>query len=106
MFIITVYRKIILSIALYGCKTRSLTVMNKHRLMKCDNRVLRNISRPKRDKVTRETRRTHNERASQFALFTKYHMGDQNKGERRAVYRAFVGKPEGKRQHGKSRHKW
>jgi hypothetical protein len=52
MFMTKVYRTIILPVALYGWKARSLTVMNKHRLRKCDNTVLRNTSGPKRDKVT------------------------------------------------------
>jgi len=78
MFMTKVYGTIILSVALYGCKTRSLTVMNKHRLRKCDNMVLRNISRSKMDKATGKMR-LHNERDSRFALLTKYYMGDQNK---------------------------
>jgi len=81
MFMTKVYRTIILPVALYGCKARSLTVMNKHRLRNCDNRVLGNTSERKRDKVTGETRRMHNERASRFALLTKYYMGDQNMEE-------------------------
>jgi hypothetical protein len=105
MFMIKVYRTIILSVALYGCKIRSLTVINKHRLRKHDNRVLRNIPGPKRDKVTGEVRRTCNERDSRFALLTCY-MGEAcGMYERRAAYRVLVGKPEGKRQHGRPRHK-
>jgi hypothetical protein len=37
-----------------------------------ENRVLRRIFKPKRDKVTGEWRKLHNEEQSWFALFAKY----------------------------------
>jgi len=52
---IKIYRTIILPIVLYGCETWSLTL----RVFK--NRVLRIISGPKRDEVTGEWRKLHNE---------------------------------------------
>ena len=50
------YRTIILSV-LYGCETRSLTLWEGHRLRVFENRVLRRIFVPKRDKVTEEWRK-------------------------------------------------
>jgi hypothetical protein len=48
-------------VVLYGCKTWSLTLREEHRLRVFENRVLRKIFGPKRDEVTREWRKFHNE---------------------------------------------
>jgi hypothetical protein len=58
---IRIYKTIILPVVLYGCKTWSLTLREKHRLRVFENRVLRRIFGPKRDKVTGEWRKLHNE---------------------------------------------
>ena len=58
---IKIYRSIILPIILYGCETRSLTLREKRRLRVFENRVLRRIFGPKRDEVTGEWRKLHNE---------------------------------------------
>jgi hypothetical protein len=58
---IRVYRTAILSVVLYGCETSSLTLREEQRLRVFENRVLRKIFRPKRDEVTGEWRRLHNE---------------------------------------------
>jgi len=42
---------VILPVVLYGCKTCYLILREEHRLMVVENRVLRNILRPKRDEV-------------------------------------------------------
>jgi hypothetical protein len=55
------YRIIILSVVLYGCETWSLTLREEHRLRVFENRVLRGIFGLKRDGVTGEWRRLHNE---------------------------------------------
>jgi hypothetical protein len=55
------YRTIILLVVLYGLGTWSLTLREKHRLRLFENRVLRRIFGPKRDEVTGEWRRLHNE---------------------------------------------
>ena len=44
-----------------GCETWSLTVREEHRLRVFENRVLRRIFGPKRDGVTGECRKLHNE---------------------------------------------
>jgi len=46
---------------LYGCEPWSLTVKEERRLQVFENRVLRRIFGPKRDEVTGEWRKLHNE---------------------------------------------
>ena len=58
---IKIYRTIIFPVVLYGCETWSLTLREEHRLRMFENRVLRRIFGPKRDGVTREWRKLHNE---------------------------------------------
>jgi hypothetical protein len=48
-------------IVLYGCETWSLTIREEHRLRVFENRVLRRIFGRKRDEVTGEWRKLHNE---------------------------------------------
>jgi hypothetical protein len=48
---IKIYRPVILPVALYGCETWSLTVREERGLRVVENRVLRRIFGPKRDKV-------------------------------------------------------
>ena len=56
-----IYRIIILPVELYGCETWSLTLWEERRLRVFENRVLRRIFWPKRDEVTEEWRKVHNE---------------------------------------------
>ena len=58
---IKIYRSIILPVLLYGCKTWSLTLREERRLRVFENRVMRRIFGPKRDEVTGEWRKLHNE---------------------------------------------
>jgi hypothetical protein len=53
-------RTIILPVV-YGCETWSLTLREEPRLRMFENRVLWRICGPKRDEVTREWRKIHNE---------------------------------------------
>ena len=55
------YIKIITCFFLYGCETRSLTPREEHRLRVFENRVLRKVFGSKRDGVTGEWRKLHNE---------------------------------------------
>ena len=57
---IKIHRTIILPVVLYGCETWSLTLREEHRLRVFENRVLR-VFGPKRDEVTGEWRKLHNE---------------------------------------------
>ena len=58
---IKIYRTIILPVVLYGCETWSLTLREERRLRVFENRVLRRVFGPKRDAVTGEWRKLHNE---------------------------------------------
>jgi hypothetical protein len=49
---IYIRRSIILPVVLYGCETWSLTLKEERRLRVFENRVLRRLCGPKRDKVT------------------------------------------------------
>jgi hypothetical protein len=75
---IKIYRTIILSVVLYGCETWSLTLRGERRLRVFENRVLRRLFGPKRDKVTGEWRKLHNEELSDlYVLLTQYCAGGQ-----------------------------
>jgi hypothetical protein len=108
---------IILPVVLYGCETWSLTLREDHRLRVFENRVLRKIYGPKRDEVTGEWRKLHNEELHN--LYTSPDIIRQVKsrrmrwaghvarmGEERIVYKVWVGKPEGKRPLGRPRRRW
>jgi len=58
---IEIYRTVILFVVLCGCETWSLTLWKEHRLSVFENRVLRRIFGSKKDEVTREWRKLHNE---------------------------------------------
>jgi phosphopantetheine adenylyltransferase len=57
---IKIYRTIFLHVVLYGCETWSLTLREERRLRVFENRVLRRIFGPKRDKVIGERKKRHN----------------------------------------------
>ena len=56
-----IYRTIILPVVLYGCEAWSPTTREKRKLRVFENMVLRRICEPRRDEVTGEWRRLHNE---------------------------------------------
>jgi hypothetical protein len=58
---IRIIETILLPVVLYGCETWSLTLREEHRLRVFENRVLGRIFGPKRDEVTGEWRKLHNE---------------------------------------------
>jgi transcription termination factor 2 len=82
-----------------------------------ENRVLRRVFGPKRDEVTGEWRKLHNEELSDLYSLPNIvrvvksrrmrwagHVARMEEG--RGVYRVLVGKPEGKRSMGRPRHRW
>jgi hypothetical protein len=110
---IRIYRTIILAVVLYGCGTWSLTLREEH----FENRVLRRIFGTKRDEVTRELRKLHNEELrdlyaspSIIRIIKSWRMRwaghVARMGKERNAYRLVVGKPEGKRPLGRPRHRW
>jgi hypothetical protein len=109
---IIIYKTIILLVVLYGCETWSLTLREEHRLRVFEYRVLRRIFGPKRDEVTGEWRKLHNEELydlyyspSIIRIIKSRRMGwaghVAHMGEKRNAYRFSVGKPEGKRPLGR-----
>jgi hypothetical protein len=113
---IKVYRSIILPV-LYGCETWSFTLREERRLREIENRVLKRIFGPKRDEVTGEWRRLHNEEPNDLystpnmirviKLRRKKGMGHRaHMGKRRGAYRVLVGIPDGKRPLGRPRLRW
>ena len=113
---IKIYRNIILPVVLYGCETWSLTLKKERRLWVFENRVLRRIFGPKRDEVTREWRKLHNEELNLYCSPNIFRVMKSRRmrwaghvarvRERRGVYRVLVEKPEGKRPLGNSRYRW
>ena len=106
-----------LPVSVYGCETWSLTLREGSRLRVFENRVLRIIFGPKRDEVTREWRKLHNEELSDpccspnilrviKSRIMRWVVHVARVGERRGVYRILVWKPEGKRPLGRPRHRW
>ena len=99
-----------------GCETWSLTLREEHRLRVFENRVLRRIFRPKRDGVTGEWRKLHNEELNDLycspnivrVIKSRMRRGRHvaRVGERRDIYRVLMGKPEGKRPLGRPRRRW
>jgi hypothetical protein len=58
---IRIYKTIILPVVMYGCENWYLTLREEHNLRVCENRLLRRIFGLKRDNVTGEWRKQHNE---------------------------------------------
>jgi hypothetical protein len=105
---VRIYKTIILPVALYGCEAWSLTLREKQKLRVFENRMLRRIFGPKRDRVIREYRKLHNEElhdlypSPSIIRFIKSKRMRQIQHvarmvEKRNVYRLLVRKPEGKR---------
>ena len=105
---IKIYRTIILPVVLYGYETWSLTLREERRLRVFENMVLREILGPKRDGVTGEWGKLHNEELNDLycspnivRVIKSRKIGWASHvalmGVRRKVYRVLVGKPEGKR---------
>jgi hypothetical protein len=114
---VRIYKTIILPVVLYGCETWSLTVREKHKLRVFENKMLRRIFGPKRDRVTGGWRKLHDEELHNLCSSPSIiriiksrrmrwagHMARM--GEKRNVYRLLVRKSEGKRPLGRSRRRW
>jgi hypothetical protein len=105
---------IILPVVLYGSETWSLTLREEHRLRVFANRVLRRIFGLKRDEVTGEGRKLHNEELRDLysspniiriikSRRMRWAGHVARMGEKRNAYRLLMGKPEGKRPLGRPR---
>jgi hypothetical protein len=82
-----------------------------------ENRVLRGVFGPKRDEVTGERRKLHNEELNDLYSLPNIVQVVKSRrmrlaghvvrmGEDRGVQRVLVGKPEGKRTLGRPRRRW
>jgi hypothetical protein len=107
-------KTIILPVVLCGCETWSLTLREEHRLRVFEKRVLRRIFGSKRDEVTGDWRKLHNEELHNLyssTSITRTMMSRRMRwaghvariGAKRNAYRILVGKPEGKIQLGRPR---
>jgi hypothetical protein len=114
---IRIYKTIILPVVLYGCETWFLTLRGEHGLRVFENRVLRRIFEPKRDEVTGEVRKLHNEELrdlysspSIIRMIKSRRMRWEGHvariGETNNAYILLVGNPDGKRPLGKPRRRW
>jgi len=94
-----------------------LTLWAEGKLSVFENMVLRRIFGPRKDEVTGEWRRLHNEELNDLysspnivrviklrSMRWAGHVA--HTGEERGVYRVFVGKLEGRRPLGRPRHRW
>jgi hypothetical protein len=104
-------------VVLYGCETWSLALREEHRLGVFENKVLRRIFGLKRDEVTGEWRKLHNEKLHDLYVSPSIirimkprrvrcagHVARME--DKRNAYRLLVGKPEGRRPLGRPRRRW
>jgi hypothetical protein len=94
-----------------------LTLREEHRLRVFENRVLMRIFGPKRDGVTGEWRRLHNEELNDLysspniirvikSRRMRWAGHVARMGEGRGAYRIVVGRPKGRRPLGRPRSRW
>jgi hypothetical protein len=97
--------------------TWSLTLREERRLRVFENRVLRRVFGLKRDEVTGEWRKLHNEELNDLyptpnivrvvnSRRMRWAGHVARMGEDRSVHRVLVGRPEGKRPLGRPRRRW
>jgi hypothetical protein len=114
---IKIYRNTILPVVLYGCETWSLTLREERRLRVFENRALRRVFGPRREEVTGEWRKLHNEELNDLyslpnivrvvkARRMRWAGHVARTGEERVVHMVLVGNPEGKRPFGRPRRRW
>ena len=113
----TIHRTVILPVVLCGCETWSLTLREGRKLRVFENMVLRRIFGPRRDEVTGDWRRLHNEELNDLYCSPNIVLVIKSgrkrwaghvacMGEERGVCRVLVGKPEGRRPLGRPRRRW
>ena len=101
---IEIYRTIILPVVLYVCETWLLTLREERTVRVFENRVLRIIFGPKRDKIIGAWRKLHKEELNDlYSSPSIVHVIKLSRmrwvghaahtGDRRGVYRVLVGKP-------------
>ena len=114
---IKIYITIILPVVLYGRETWSRTLREERKQRVFENIVLRRIFGPRRDEVTGEWRRLHNEELNDLysspntvrvikSRRIRWAGHVVRMGEERGVYRVLVGKRQGRRPMGRPRRRW
>jgi hypothetical protein len=114
---VRIYKTIIFPVVVCGCETWPLTVREEHKQRVFENRVLRRIFGPKRDRVPEGCRKLHNEdlhnlysSPSIIRIIKLRRMRwaghVERMGEKMNVYRLLVGKQEGRRPLGRLRCRW
>ena len=94
-----------------------MTLREERRLRLFENRLLRKVFGPKRDEVTGEWRKLHNEKLNDLYSLPNIVRVEISRrmrwaghvarmGEDRGVHRVLEGKPEGKRPLGRPRCRW
>jgi hypothetical protein len=102
---------------LYGSETWSLTLGEEHRLRVLKNRVLRKISGPKRDDVTAEWRRLHNQELYDLqsspntirvikSRTTRWARHVACMGDMRGTYNVLMWRSDGTRPLGRPKRRW
>jgi hypothetical protein len=110
-------KTIILPVALYGCETWSLTLREGHRPRVFENRVLRRIFGLRRDEVTGDGRKLHNEELHNLCSSPniirmiksrrmRWAGHEARMWEKRNAYMVLVRKPEGKRPLRRPKRRW
>ena len=111
---IKIYRNIILSVVLYGCENLSLALREERMLRVFENR---RIFGSKRNEVTREWRKLHNEEPNNMYSSPNVVRVIKSRrmrwvghvarmGGEKSVYRVLMGRPECKRPLGRPRRRW
>jgi len=99
------------------CETWSLTLREERKLRVLENMVMRRIFGPRRDEVTGEWSRLHNEELNDLYSLPNIVRVIKSRrmrwaghvarmGEERGTYRVLVGKPEEKKPLGRPRRRW
>jgi len=114
---ITIYRITVLPFVLFGCETWSLTLREERRLSVFEKKALRKIFGRKRDEVTGEWKRLHNNQL--YAMYSSRNKIRVMKSRRMrwagyvarmgdigGAYRVSVEKPEGRTPLGRPSGRW
>jgi len=102
---------------MYGCETWSLTLREERRQRVFENRVLRRIFEPKRNELTGEWRKLHNEELNDLYCSLKIDQMMKSRRmrwvghvarmcEKRGVYSVLEGTREGKIPLGRHKTRW
>jgi hypothetical protein len=79
---------------MYGCETWWLTIREERRLTMFENRTLRRIFGPKREEVTGEWRKVHNEKLNDLYSSPSIIRGSKSRRIRWARHVAHMGRGE------------